>query len=159
MKKILLLLISAVLMLTSCNSPDTDKPGGSQPALTPGELYEKLTQAGLFDGDDSPIMIDIWEDNLSDHFVFPEDAESFIAKEAGISSIFIQLIIIQAKSGKENDVHSAMTEHQSRLTDDAFYPQGQQAAAASIVGISNNIIYLICDIRSAEIEAELLKHL
>ena len=139
MKKVLLILAAAALLLTACES---DKPD-----LSPLELYERIS-----DEVELPIMVDIDEDRLGDYHVSPDDAVSFVAKEAAISAIFVQLIIIEAKEGKASEVQSAMREHQSQLKDDAFYPQGREAAAASIVGTRGSVVYLICIENAQEIE-------
>jgi len=129
------------LLLSACEKP-SDKP-----TQTPEEIYEQIIEQI-----DLPIMLDIAESRLDEYNVEPDNAVSFIAKEAAISAIFVQLIIIEAKDGKLNAVRDAMSEHQARLKDDAFYPQGRQAAAASIVGTRGNLVYLICDENAIEVE-------
>jgi hypothetical protein len=146
----ILLSVFAVVLMCLCSSCSTDKPYGN-----PDEIFEELVEAGFFE---PPYMLDIAQDRLSEYRINPEDAESFIAKEAAISSIFVQLIIIKANEGKAGDVHRAMLEHQSSLKDDAFYPQGREAAAASIVSRKGNLIYLICDERASEIETVIIKN-
>jgi hypothetical protein len=172
-------LIAAMLLSVACRS---DEPGGGTGAsvttagnsgnpepnaptnptgenptderLTLEQVFDKLVELEFFD---PPYMVDIEEERLEQYHVNPEDAESFIAKEAAISAIFVQLIVIEATDGKVNDVHNAMLAHQEQLLDDAFYPQGLEAAAASIVNIKGNFVYLICDERADEIEKELVK--
>ena len=146
-KRIFVWVISMTVLMTAC----TPNKGGSLP---PSELFEGLVEAGFFE---PPYMVDISEGRLSEYNVNPEDAEAFIAMEAAITASFIQLIIIDAKDGRVNSVRDAMTEHQSQLKNEAFYPQGFEAASASIVGAKGNIVYLICDERAEEIEKELLK--
>jgi ribose 5-phosphate isomerase RpiB len=62
-------------------------------------------------------------------------------------------------SGKADEVYEAMLIHRSNLTDETFYPQGQKAAAAAIVGKSGKIVYLICDERAQTLEAEILGYI
>jgi hypothetical protein len=147
MKKIVILL-SVLILLTACAA---DKPA----LLPPAELFGRLAETGLFE---PPYMLDIQESRLSEYHVNPDDAVSFVVKEAAISAIFIQLIIIEAQDGRAAAVYNAMREHQANLLDDAFYPQGREAAAASVVGRRGNLVYLICDERAEEIERELLKY-
>ena len=116
-------------------------------------VFSQLIDEGFFN---PPYMMDIFEDRLGQYNVEPADAVEFIAKEAAISAIFVQLIVIKAKEDRVNEVHNAMILHQESLRDAAFYPQGVSAAAASIVGVSGNIVYMICDERAQEIEELLL---
>jgi hypothetical protein len=150
LKKIIALLLVVVLFVACGNNTDNL----SETTVTPEEIYAHLLEAEFFD---PPYMIDIEADRLANYHVNPEDAVSFVAKEAAISAIFIQLIIIEAENGKVNDVKNAMLEQQSTLKDDAFYPQGVEAAANSIVSVRGNLVYLICDVRSQEIEEVLLE--
>jgi len=144
MKRIIIILTAVTLLLSVCVGCEnsTDKP-----VLSPEEIYERIIEEV-----DLPIMLDISESRLDEYNVEPDNAVSFIAKEAAISAIFVQLIIIEAKDGKVGAVRDAMSEHQARLKDDAFYPQGRQAAAASIVGTIGNLVYLICDENAQEVE-------
>lgn len=146
MKKTMMLLLSVILIIT------VSACGADKLNVTPAEIFEHITESV-----ELPIMADIDESRLPDYNVNIEDAESFVAKEAAISAIFVQIIIIEAKDGKANNVHNAMLEHQSSLKNQAFYPQGIEAAAASIVNAKGNLVYLICHDKSQEIEEILLK--
>ncbi|MCL2036164.1 MAG: hypothetical protein FWG83_02100 [Oscillospiraceae bacterium] len=155
MKKIVIMLMSAALLLTSLTSCAPDKPESNP--RSPEEIYEKLVESGFFDVADSPLMKDISPGRIADYKVEPDLAVSYVAKEAAISSFFVQLLIIEAKEGESGAVYNAMLEHQSDLLDETFYPQGRIAAAASIVGRNGNIVYLICDERAAEIETQMFE--
>ena len=150
-KNIIAIALSAVLLLTAC---DDNNPNIEDVTVTPQEIYQNLVDLEFFD---PPYMVDILEHRFDEYEIIPADYESFVAKEAAISAMFVQLIIIEAKDGKVSTVREAMETHQSNLKDDVFYPQGIQAAAVSIVGNVGNLVYLICDERSEELERELLK--
>jgi hypothetical protein len=159
MKKIFLLFMSTVLLLTSCGSDKSGGNGNEYKVLSPSELYSRLAEEHLFDTVPAPIMTDISESRYDEFFINPDDAVSIVAKEAAISAFFVQVIIIEAKDGRVGTVLSAMNKHQSNLADETFYPQGVAAAAASVVGSRGNIVYLICDVRGREIESALIKYM
>ena len=144
MKKLLLMLLATVMLLNACTS--------DEPSATPEEIAQHLLQTGLL-----PDMKDIAENRLANHNVNPDDAVSFAALEAEVTIYFVQLIIIRAESGKVNQVRDSMREHQTKLKDATFYPQGAEAAASSIVGTKGSIVYLICHQDAKNIEKELLK--
>jgi len=148
MRKFVITLLS-VILLTSCNPDKPEMP-------SPQEIFDRLVEAELFDVQGAPYMADISAARLGEYRVNPDDAVSFIAKEAAISAFFVQLIIIEVKDGRLREVYDAMKEHQENLMDATFYPQGQKAAAASIVKARGNLVYLICDERASFIEDVIL---
>ena len=145
MKKTIALLIALTLVLTACES--------NRLYASPQEIYDYIEASAE---PKLPLMLDIAEGRLPDYKVNIEDVKSFVAKEAAISAVFVQLIIIEAQKGKVNDVYNAMLEHQSKLKEAAFYPQAQKAAANSIAGVEGDLVYLICYEDAKNIENELL---
>ena len=135
--------------MTACRgeqrSPEISTP-------TPQEIYDSLLEAEFFD---PPYLMPILEVLLPDYNVNTDDSKSFTAMEAAISALFIQLIIIEAEENKADSVYAAMKEHRQALLNDAFYPQGAQAAAASIVNKNGNLIWLICDERAEDINKKI----
>ncbi|MCL2071960.1 MAG: hypothetical protein FWH07_06990 [Oscillospiraceae bacterium] len=151
MKKINFMLIAVLLIMSMVALNGCEPP--HEVTVTPDEIFSHFVENELFE---PPYMLDIDPGRLGDYNVKPDDAVSFIAKEAAISAVFIQIIIINAGEDKVNDVHEAMLEHQSNLKDDVFYPQGVAAANASIVGVKGDLVYLLCDERAQELEEILL---
>jgi hypothetical protein len=153
----LLFLAVLFIFLTGCEQRTGDSRNPDvklATALSPDELYEKLTEAGFFD----VLMVDIAEFRLDEYQINPQDAERFIAKEAAHSSLLVQLMIIEAKPGRLDEVYNAMHRHRDNLVDAGLYPQGQANAMSSIVGFRGNVVYFICDESAADAEKELVKH-
>jgi hypothetical protein len=150
MSKLVAILLTVIIFVTACGVGDSD----FELSVTPREVYEHLEASGFFE---PPFMQDIDADKLGDFRINPDDAVSFIAREAAISAIFIQIILIEATPGRVNAVYADMLEHQTNLQDATAYPQGTRAAMASIVGTRGNLVYLICDERAQDIESEILR--
>ncbi|MCL1903943.1 MAG: hypothetical protein FWF94_05960 [Oscillospiraceae bacterium] len=141
LKKVTILLIAAIFVLTACEQKGVYK--------TPEEIYEHIAENAQ---PELPLMLDISEERLPDYKVNTDDAKLFVAKEAAISAVFVQLIFIEANKDKVSEVYNAMLEHQAQLKEAAFYPQAQQASANSRVGFKGELVYLICHEGAQEIE-------
>ena len=142
-KKIIAIALAALILLTAC----------SESEIPPvDEIYRHIEESFKL-----PIMSDINGSRFGEYNINPDDTVDFIAKEAAISAIFVQVIIIKAADGRVDEVRRAMLKQQASLSDAAFYPNAQEAAASSIVGTKGNLVYLICHADAVEIENILLK--
>ncbi|MCL2754483.1 MAG: hypothetical protein FWD35_02045 [Oscillospiraceae bacterium] len=156
MRKLFAVTTTVVLIaLMICGLTACDKEPEIIETPPPDEVFAALEDAGFFEA--ALTMRDVPESRLSDLHIVPDDAVSFVAKEAAISAVFLQLILIEAHSERLGAVHTAMLEYQSALQQNATaYPQGAVAAAASRVGSRGNLIWLICDGRAIEIEQAII---
>jgi len=137
--------MSGIVLLTACDSDEVD----FSHLPSPQEIFDD--EISRFYGD-TILMVPIDESRFEEFQIDVDDTITVIAKEAAISAIFVQLFIIEAQPDRINAVYSAMLRHQANLQDATAYPQGAVAAAASVVGVHGNLVYLFCDERADEIE-------
>jgi len=116
-------------------------------------LYETVTKDIELPFLESPYLEEMVPSFIGD----VENTESFVIKQAAISAFLTEIIIVEAKEGKADEVYNAVDAHFTSLKNSTnLYPQGMEAVAAAIIGKKGNIIYFFCNEKAAELEKSLL---
>jgi hypothetical protein len=152
-KKLSSLILSAAVLMTLLTGCEPEPEPISVPS--PAEIFAVLEESGFFS---PPWMTDMRESDITQFDIIAQNSVSITAKEAEMSAVFLQIIIVETQQGKSNAVFGALLAHQELLQDATAYPQGAVAAAASRAGLAAGgaVAYLICDERADEIEETIL---
>jgi hypothetical protein len=137
--------------------PDlTSETGGDNgDATVTQKLYDAIANSGVVE---MPFMCPVFETDIP-KFFNADNTEEFTAQQAAISTIFVYIIIIEAKADKVDEVFGELNAAKDFLKDGAFYPQGTEAAQNTVVGKSGNIVYLLCHKEGAAMEEVLLENM
>jgi|GEM_PF-2600713 len=184
MKKTTALLL-AVITLAACKPPDTEPETSASPITEtaadttaettsetasetaseteakPGEsVIERLYNA-VVEGRELPVLEPPYLEEMVPDFIGDiENTEGFVIRKAAISAILTEIIIAEAKEGKEDEVYGAVNAHFTSLKESTnLYLQGAAAVAAAIIGKNGNIIYFFCSEDAQDMENTLINAL
>lgn len=119
-------------------------------------LYEAVTKDR-----ELPFLIPPYLEEMVPDFIGDvNNTESYLIQQAAISAILTEIIIVEAKEGKADEVYDAVDAHFTSLKNsDNLYPQGMRAVAAAVIGKSGNIVWFICHEDAKDMEEALLEAL
>lgn len=144
-----ILCAGAMLFSAACSSASTDK--------TTEEAAKIVLDSGDF-----PLTIQIDDKEMLEGTIGLNlnDIDEYTVYQQMMSVDLAEVILVKAKSGKENAVKGSLDARKQALIDTfAFYPDQIEAAEATVVGTKDGIVYLICCKNAAEAETELLKEI
>jgi len=137
---------------SSATESESETSATSAEATVIDTLYEAVTK----DRELPILMPPFMEEMVPDYIGDVENTESYLIEQAAISAILTEIIIVEAKDGKVDDVYGAVDAHFTALKNaDNLYPQGMRAVAAAVIGKSGNIVWFICHEDAADMEQAL----
>ncbi|MCL2633242.1 MAG: DUF4358 domain-containing protein [Oscillospiraceae bacterium] len=174
MKKMLLLLLTAMMLVTACGVRENQSQTTTQSTTTAQSTTTTVSQATetiaepdlqelydiIINSVEFPYMMEQSEELLPDNILNNDNVEEYIVEVSAITVFFNEVILIKAVNGKTNEVYKVVQERQeSLLSKIDLYPGQQQSIASSVAGKQGSIVYFICHENALAAEAELLKHI
>ncbi|MDR0222017.1 MAG: DUF4358 domain-containing protein [Oscillospiraceae bacterium] len=142
----------------SASGEDGSSEGGGAPQdeTRAYKLYEVVTNAVTFPVFMQPVLDEIIDSYIGD----PANADEYCVYANAISVGITEVIIVDAKDGKIDEVYEAVKKRFDDIKENAaFYPGEVGEAAAAVMGKKDDIVYMICHAEAAIAEQALLENI